>query len=54
MNVRTRLAAKQIDTGKEEGLFAATPPFEALQMLLSATVTGNKPKAIMFNDVSRA
>ena len=23
-------------------------------MMLSATVTGNKPKALMFNDISRA
>ena len=43
MNVRSRLVAKQINTGEEHGLFAATPPFEALRMLLSATVTGSKP-----------
>ena len=49
VNVRSRLLTKQINTGKEEGLFTATAPLEALQMLLSATVTGNKPKALMFN-----
>ena len=54
VNVRSRLVAKQINTGKEQGLFAATLPLEALLMLLSATVTGNKPKVLMFNDMSRA
>ena len=38
MNVRSRLVANQINTGKEQGLFAAT------RMLPSATVVGNKPK----------
>ena len=54
VNVRSRLVAKQINTDKEEGLFAATPPLEALRMLLSATFTGNKPKALTFNGMSRA
>ena len=54
MNVRSRLVAKQINTGRELGLFAATPPpLEALRMLLSATVTGNKRRVLMFNDISR-
>ena len=54
MNVRSRQVAKQINTGKEQGLFAATPPLEALRMLLSAKVTGNKPQVLMLNDVNRA
>ena len=29
MNVRSRLVAKQNRTGKEQGVFAATPPLEA-------------------------
>ena len=41
-NVRSRLVAKEINAG----LFAATPPLEALRMLLSATVTGDKPQGI--------
>ena len=53
VNVRSRLVAKQIKTGKEEGLFAETPPLEALRTPLSATVAGNKLKAPMFNDISR-
>ena len=51
VNVRSGLLAKPINTGKEEGLFAATPPLEALRMLLSTTVIGNKSKALMFNDI---
>ena len=31
VNVGSRLVAKQINTGKEEGLFAAAPPLEALR-----------------------
>ena len=54
MNVRSRPVAKQVNTGKEEWLVAATPPLDTLRMLLPATVTGNKPKELMFNDVSRA
>ena len=52
MNVRSRLVAKQIHTGREQGLFAATPPLQALRMQLSATVAGGKPKVLMFNDTS--
>ena len=52
--MRSGLVAKQINTGKEDVFFAATPPLEALRMLLSATVTGNKPKTLMFNDTIRA
>ena len=54
MNVRSRLVAKQINTCKEQGLLVATPPLEALRTLLSATVTGNKHKVLLFNDTSRA
>ena len=38
MNVRSFLVAEQINTSKEQGLFAAMRPLEALRMLLSATV----------------
>ena len=54
MNMRSRLVAKQINTSKEQWFFAATPALEALRMLLSATVNGDKPKVLMFNDTSRA
>ena len=32
MNVRSRSEAKQLNTGKEQGLFAATPPLEGGRM----------------------
>ena len=54
MNVRSRLVTKQINTSKEQGFFAATPPREGFRMLLSATVAGKHPKVFMINDVSRA
>ena len=54
MNTRSRLVANQINTGKEEGLVAATPPLEPLRMLLSAATSGNKPKVWMLSDRSRA
>ena len=60
-NYRSRLVAKDFNSGwKEEGeeYFAATPPLEALKLLISdaATVEGNgqEEKIIMINDVARA
>ena len=40
MDGRSRLVAKQINTGMAQGVSAATPLLEALRLLLSATVTG--------------
>ena len=36
---RSRFVAKEINTGPEEGLFASTPPLEALRWLLSEAST---------------
>ena len=36
---RSRLVANEINTGKMEGLFAATPPLEAKKCLMSMAVT---------------
>ena len=36
---RSRLVAKEINTGPEEGLFASTPPLEAMRWLLSEAAT---------------
>ena len=36
---RSRLVAKEINTGKRDDLFAATPPIEAKKMLFSMAVT---------------
>ena len=44
---RSRLVAKEFNTGTEDGLFASTPPLEALRMLISDAATaekGYKPK----------
>ena len=55
---RSRLVAKDFNTGKEEGVFAATPPLEALKFLISEAATieegGRKEKIIMINDIARA
>ena len=51
--------AKEFNTGAQEGLFAATPPLEAVRLLLrdAATAGGARPDADrvgMINDVARA
>ncbi len=58
-NYRSRLVAKQFNDCAGEGLFASTPPLEALRFLISeaATVRGEEgweDKVIMVNDVARA
>ena len=60
---RSRLVAKEIKHDKREDLFAATPPLEAIKILLSLAVTegvgyqkDNKSKGmkLAFTDVRRA
>ena len=56
---RSRLVGKEINTGEMEGIFAGTPPLEALRCLIheAATVRDGKRvdhKVIMVNDVARA
>ncbi len=65
-NYRSRFVAKEFNDGAEEGLFASTPPLEALRYLLSelASVDGLQSpgsaspeasdKVLMINDVARA
>ena len=57
-NYRSRLVAKEYNTGTQEGLFAATPPLEALRLLISHAATlkdGQSPdQVVMINDVARA
>ena len=56
-NYRSRLVAKEFNTGNVEGLFAATPPLEALRLLVSdaASPEGSEDgTVIMVNDVARA
>merc|ERR1712051_1184798 len=58
-NYRSRLVGKEFNTGQEDGLFASTPPLEALRWLVSEAATldpggrrGNR--VILVPDVSRA
>ena len=60
-NYRSRMVGKEFNDGVLEGLFAATPPLEALRLLLShaASYKGSRPttewcKSLLIADVSRA
>ena len=56
-NYRSRMVAREIKRDNRMDLFAATPPLEALKLLISeaATVRPQKRlKKIMVNDISRA
>ena len=54
-NYRSRLVAKQFNTGNDDSFFAATPPIEGLRVVFSHATTGrSRTKAVMVNDVSRA
>ena len=56
-NYRSRFVAKEFNTGSEEGVFAATPPLEALRLLLSEAATieeTGEERVMMINDVARA
>ena len=51
---RSRLVAREVNTHKRDDLFAATPPLEALQVILSMAATANRGEMVMVNDVGRA
>ena len=58
-NYRSRLVGKEFNNEPMEGLFAGTPPLEALRYLIpeAATVRTNEKvgsKVLMVNDVARA
>ena len=56
-NYRSRFVAKEFNVDKQEGLFAATPPLEALKMLIGEAATMDwegEDKVVMINDVARA
>ena len=54
-NYRSRLVAKQFNTGTDDGFFAATPPIEGMRLLFSHATTGrSRKKVVMIHDVSRA
>ena len=52
---RSRFVGKEFNDGTVDGLFAATPPLEALRLLVSEAATvGDHDKVIMLNDIARA
>ena len=55
-NYRSRLVGRMYNTYRDDSLYAATPPLEALRMISShaATVRGTGYREMMINDVSRA
>ena len=54
LNYRSRLVAKEFNNSLRPDLFAATPPLEALKLIISMAMTENPGEKIMVNDVSRA
>ena len=53
--IRSRLVAKEIEGNDRPDLFAATPPLEALKLLIYFTASGkDTSRCLMHNDVSRA
>ena len=54
-NYRSRLVAKEFNTGPCPELYAATPPSECLRLMLSRVASGKRANiALMYADVSRA
>ena len=58
-NYRSRLVAREFNQGKDDTLYASTPPLEALRIIVShaATVDQDRPRQrreLMVNDVRRA
>ena len=53
-NYRSRLVAKEINTGANDDLFAATPPIDALKILLRIAAYRRHNTNIFFADAKRA
>ena len=56
-DIRSRLVGQEINTGSDDDLFAATPPIEALKVLLRIAAErrfSDTSTAILFADVRRA
>ena len=52
---RSRFVAKEFNNGEAQGLFAGTPPLEALRYLMhDAATRGPEQKVVMINDIARA
>ena len=56
-NMRSRLVGREFNVGRDDSLYAATPPLEALRVIISMAATqsrdGTYLKELMVNDVSR-
>ena len=50
---RSIIVARELNTHKRDDLFAATPPLEALKIILSMVAIANKGEVVMINDISR-
>jgi len=56
-NYRSRFVGKEFNNGASDGLFAATPPLEAVRLLISELATKDNQETdmvLMINDVARA
>jgi hypothetical protein len=58
-NCRSRLVGREFNVGRDDSLYAATPPLEALRVVLSHAATwcdGNMSgrRGVMINDVRQA
>ena len=54
---RSRLVGREFNVGRDDALYAATPPLEALRLIVSDAATiagGDGTKRLMVNDVRRA
>ena len=52
---RSRFVGKEFNTGVDAALYAATPPLEALKLLVSHAASNRASKLhMMFSDVKRA
>ena len=57
MNYRSRLAGREFNIGRDDALYASTPPLEALRLIVSYAATHGTDigrKMIMINDARRA
>ena len=57
VDCRSRLVGREFNVGRDDALYASTPPLEALRLIISeaATVSGGAARReVMVNDVRRA
>ena len=57
VNYRSRFVGREFNVGRDDALYAPTPPLEALRLIVSYTAAqplNGKRRIIMINDVRRA